>query len=434
MEFEGSEKTLVKDLDLFRIPGTQDCVERVQYVEYRPLNQLSEGNPIDLLIPGGTDYIDLARSLLHIKFRITRADGTEYPDTEEVGIINFLLMTMFSQCDVMLNGKLVSSSSTNFGYLCMIRMLLTCDAGAKNTRLRSMGHYKDTSYFLDDPRCKLGENVGLYNRFGLVEGGKPCHFYGPLLADVCQLQKYLLSGVDVQIRLWPNKSVFALVKEDSLLNDYKIKITDLYYHVMKVTPRPEIVLSQNRALTSRPALYPYNRHRIQTYSLSQNSYMMREDQIFQNDVPQQLVVAFVASDAYSGSYTKNPFNFQHYDVNTIALYKNDEALPFQPIKLNFETGDYLQSYYSLFTMMNADQGNFDNDISPMDFAGGYGLFLFDFNVGIGNRLLPVINTGVIRLEAYFTNPLPEPVTCIVLGTFRDVFSIDVTRNVRPRMI
>ena len=342
MEFEHNAKTLVKDLDIFTLPGTQDCVERAQYVEYRPLNQLSDGNPIDILIPGGTDYLDLARSLLHLKFKITRADGSTYPNTEEVGIINLLLMTYWRQVDVFLNGKLVSSSSTNYGYMAMMETLLHYGKGVKDTRLKALGFEKDTAGFMDDPRCKLGENVGLYNRYGLVEWGKPCHFYGPLMADICRLQRYLLSGVDVHIRLWPNSDAFGLVKEDTLANDYKIKIIDLYYHVLKLTPRPEIVVAHNKVLMMSPALYPYDRHRIQTYALSQNSYIMREDQVFQREIPQKMVITFVSSEAYNGKYSLNPFNFQHYTLNTLGIYFNDIALPWQPIKLNMETGDYLQ--------------------------------------------------------------------------------------------
>ena len=434
MEFERSEKTLVKDLDLFKLPGTQDCIQRAQYVEYRPLNQLSDGNPIDILIPGGTDYLDLARSNLYFKFHITRADGTAVPSTEEVGIINSLLLTYWHQVDVFLNSKLVSSNSTNFGYLSMLRILLGYGKGTKSTCLQSSGYYNDTGGFLDDNRVKLGENVGLYNRFGLVEGGKMCYMYGPLMADVCQLQKYLLSGVDVHIRLWPNKDAFALIKEDTLTNEYKIKIVDLYYHVMKITPRPEIIVAQNNALASSSALYPYDRHRIQTYSMSQSSYMLREDQIFQNEIPQKMAIAFVSSAAYSGDTALNPFNFKHYSLNTLRIYFNDLALPWQPMKLDFNSGDYMKAYYSLFSMMDADQSNFDNDITAYDFAGGYSIFLVDLEVAVGERLLPVIESGNLRIEAYFTDPLPEPVTAIVLGTFRDVFSIDGTRNVLPRMV
>ena len=229
-------------------------------------------------------------------------------------------MTYWRQVDVFLNGKLVSSSSTNYGYMSMLEMQLHYSKGVKDSRMRSLGFYKDSAGYMDDPRCKFGENIGLSYRYGLVEGGKPCHLYGPLMADICRLQKYLLSGVDVHIRLRPNSDAFSLTKEDTFTSDYKIKIIDLYYHVLKVTPRPEVVVAQNKALMNTPALYPYDRHRIQTYALSQNSYIMREDQVFQREIPQKIAITFVSSEAYNGKYSLNPFNFHHYNLNTLYIY------------------------------------------------------------------------------------------------------------------
>ena len=70
-----------------------------------------------------------------------------------------------------------------------------------DSRMASGGYYKDTPGFMDDNRVKLGENVGLYERFGLVECGKDCHLRSPLLADTLELDKWLLNGVQVQVRL-----------------------------------------------------------------------------------------------------------------------------------------------------------------------------------------------------------------------------------------
>ena len=96
------------------------------------------------------------------------------------------------------------------------------------------------------------------------------------------LDRFMLPGVDIQIKLWPSKNDFVLMKEEATTTGapYKIKITDLYLDVLKITANPEIVTSQNMALMKTPAMYPYKRNRIQTYSLASGSMLFREDLVF----------------------------------------------------------------------------------------------------------------------------------------------------------
>ena len=172
MEFAKSEKAVMKELDLFSLPPTQNSLKRVHFVEHRPLSGIIKNSPIDIVIPGSQDYVDLKRCNLNVKFRLTHENGTPIESAEEVSIINFLSNTLWNQVDVLLNGQLVSQSTNNFGYRAMFELLTQYGRAAKETRMQAGGYYKDNAGFMDDNRCKFGENVGLYNRFGLVEGGK----------------------------------------------------------------------------------------------------------------------------------------------------------------------------------------------------------------------------------------------------------------------
>ena len=302
MEFAESNQAPMPELDFFRLPSTQSSIVKTQYVEHRAINQLNDVGPFDFLIPGGSDYVDLSRTNLGLKFKIVDNSGADIPDDVEIGIVNAILHTMWSQIDIYLNGVLVSTNSTNYPYAAMLKLLTENNEGIKKTRLTSAGYYKDSARFMDDNRVKLGENVGLYERFGLVQGNKVASFYGPLLADMMQLDRYLLPGVDVQIKLWPARNDFALMKESSTVvgAPFKIKIVDVYMDVLKITASPEIITSQNSALTKQPALYPYERKRLQTYSIAAGSMFFREDLVFQTEIPDKLMVALVGSRAFNG--------------------------------------------------------------------------------------------------------------------------------------
>ena len=56
------------------------------------------------------------------------------------------------------------------------------------------------------------------------------------------------------------------------------------------------------------------------------------------------LVRMVNAEAYNGSYHLNPYNFMNANCSSIAVYLDDESMPSQPIKPNFEGGEYIEAY------------------------------------------------------------------------------------------
>ena len=65
------------ELDLFSIPSTQTSISTGQWIEYHPLSNITETGPIEFNVSGsGEEYLDLARTQLYVKAKITKANGT----------------------------------------------------------------------------------------------------------------------------------------------------------------------------------------------------------------------------------------------------------------------------------------------------------------------------------------------------------------------
>ena len=63
-------------LDLFSLPPTQTGVQDGMWMEYHPLATLAPAAPFELTISSTTeDYLDLSNTLLHLRAKITNADG-----------------------------------------------------------------------------------------------------------------------------------------------------------------------------------------------------------------------------------------------------------------------------------------------------------------------------------------------------------------------
>lgn len=99
------QEGLPRELLLFHLPVTQTAVTRTYYVDCRPVSQISETRPVEFHIAGTGDYLDLKNSLLYVKARIVKADGTALIAGEKVGPVNNFLHSLFNQIDLSLNGK-----------------------------------------------------------------------------------------------------------------------------------------------------------------------------------------------------------------------------------------------------------------------------------------------------------------------------------------
>jgi len=95
-------------LDLFSVPITRTSTEHGSWVEYYPITIESDGSPVEFDISGtGYDYIDFANKLLHLKAKVTQANGDNLPADAAVGPVNLFLHSLSS-------GHFAQRGSDNF--------------------------------------------------------------------------------------------------------------------------------------------------------------------------------------------------------------------------------------------------------------------------------------------------------------------------------
>ena len=116
---------ITNSLDLFSIPPTQRGVEYGKHVDYRLVNMLAEGSPIEFEIPGaGEEYLDLGKSMLYIRLKVVKPNGANLADTDKLGPVNAFMHSLFSQVEISLNGTPVTTASNTYTYRAYIETLL----------------------------------------------------------------------------------------------------------------------------------------------------------------------------------------------------------------------------------------------------------------------------------------------------------------------
>ncbi|GFY07345.1 uncharacterized protein TNCV_5085301 [Trichonephila clavipes] len=155
--------------------------------------------------------MDLSASYLHVKVKITNLDGTSLAENEPVAPVNLFLHALFGQVDVILNERMVSSSSNTYPYRAYVETLLNYGEDAKKSLLTCECFYKDTFLDVSDPLQKENGNEGLKIRYDLTLKSQILDMIGPLHCDIFQQNHLLLNLVDVKIKMTRTKPDFCLM-------------------------------------------------------------------------------------------------------------------------------------------------------------------------------------------------------------------------------
>ena len=148
------------------------------------MGQINKGSAIEFNVPGtSNDYIDLAKTRLHVKLRILRTDGTPIDSSDEVSLSNLCLHSLWCQVDVSLGQKVITTSiGINYPYKAILDVLLHYGHDAKDSQLQAEGYYKDTAGAMD----MTSGNSGYLQRRTLTRYGI-CDFEGSVYID-CAVQ------------------------------------------------------------------------------------------------------------------------------------------------------------------------------------------------------------------------------------------------------
>nr|XP_002123084.2 uncharacterized protein F54H12.2-like [Ciona intestinalis] len=420
---KNSCECLKSELDLFSAPMTQTSVQDGMWVVNGVQNGLSDSGTVEFLISGTKEhYIDLANSYLHIEVKIVNADGTNLANDATVVPTNNFFHSLWSQVMMSLNNRDVTSSSSTYPYRSYIENLLTFGPDAKATHLTGSLFYKDTPQHMD---AIDDTNTGATLRKAFCAGSRVIDMQGKLHLDLMFQQRYLLNEVDVKLKLTRSKDTFATIRPAG----FKVKITQASLHVRKLKISSSVQLGHITALDRGLCKYPITRVEMKTITIPGGNQSISHENLFLGQLPKRVIIGFVDNDAFNGIHNKNPFNFKHYNLTSLALHSNGRQIPSKELTPNFTDGLYIRSYMTLFTGLGKFYADEGNGISRSDYPHGYTLFAFNLTPDLADGThFDLIKSGDLSLEAKFGNALTNSVNIIIYAEFQNLIQIDRERN------
>ncbi|XP_031789053.1 uncharacterized protein F54H12.2-like [Nasonia vitripennis] len=332
------------ELDLFTLPPTQTSVESSQFIHYKPVSSLTDDGPLEFVVPAGSDYLDLAHTMLSIRMQIEpnveiteAAKAIEYP---KVAAINNMLHSLFNQIDVFFNQKLVSPPNNAYPYRAYIETLLNYSKSSMESHLTSGLWYADTPGKWASPpnikRTDVNANIGQCNSQYFTQNGKTVDLLGHLHCEVFNQNKFLLNGVELRLRLVRSKDAFCLM---DFTDDVKftIRIKEASLIVRRVKISPGVILGHANALTKATAKYPINHVEVKAFTMHRGILGDTLDNVILGQIPKRIIIGFEDNKALNGNRKFNPFNFQHFNINYISLYVDGVQIPSKPLQPRFVT-------------------------------------------------------------------------------------------------
>ena len=439
-----SKECLKSELDLFEIPPTQTSIGDSYYVNYYPVTSVDRGGPIEFLIKTGDDvYLDLENTILYTKSKILKRDGTDITKQTDaaavpptlVAPINYFHATQFKNIEVYVNGRLASTNDNLSAYRAYIETLLTYSKEAKTDQLKCSLFYEDDGENLDwidvglvEDESDDSENKGLYHRFQRTKFSKFFETWGRIHSELFTQGKLFPGGNEIRIKFHRNEPSFSLMsKSDS--TSYMISAQEVVLKVRHCEVAAHIRESHAKALLTRKMKYPVTRVEMKFYSHGSGRNDLSENNLCSGTLPSRVIVGLVRSDAFNGAQTRNPFNFQHFNVQSIVLRKNGTPTPFEEIELDYANGCYYQGYLSLVAgtgKLFQDQGF---ALPPEQYPNGYALYAFDLADPSRCGTFDLIQQGKLSLEIKLKSATTTSITTVVYLEYNTVLELDNEGNI-----
>jgi len=427
-----------EELEMFKGRQVQTVLENTTFVTCQPKNSISDVSmPIEFDIDSKQGhYIDLRDIHLHLFVKAVKIDpaanaGAKRSDLvagDEVALVNNALNSIFSNIVLSMKDQKIEDSNDLNPYKSYLINLLSYGQNVKKTQLKAAGWEPDIAASME-----ARANQGFLTRRTDIIDGKRHELYGQLPLDLFTQNKYLISGSSINLTLYRAKAefIFQSLKANNSVKNLELQIQKARLYVRYVEVAPSILMEHEAALSLQNVPYSIQRTRMSTFSINQNTVDFSKQSAFSGQMPKLIVLGMVDSRAYHGSFAHNPFNFQHFNVNHVALLNGSTPITGEPFRPDFDNTKCSREYIMLYHALEQFGMDESMGITPTEFLTGTTLFAFNTcpDQSISQNAQPY-NNATLTLELKFKEKLATSINVICMAIYDGTLEIDKDRNVR----
>ena len=474
--FAGSKPALSHELQLFELPRTEMGIKEKRFQDISPLsNSLS---PMEFLVQATDTFVDLSRSYFKMELRLKQSDNTDIDANDNIFPTINLPHTMIKQCSIKWNGTLLNPQTDTYSIRAYLATLMNYSPEEGNSLLAGDGWFPTdpvTGFTpLDAPavltanklnstgaqpagntqaniqayvNAALLENKTGHNDYNALsdeqkafilaskrekvkfEGGKWHTLFFKPMHEVFYAHRLMPPGIEQRFEFTFQPAKYYLngvgfVARDLHPDDIKMK-----YYMCLVTVHPTLY----RQITSARHTNRNNvnmatiRSECRVFTLPADIVEFNEDNLFQNRIPQRVVVGLLHPNALNGDYTYHPFAFQKFGVESVRQVIRGEDYPYRTLELNHNNSEKDMNGYHRFLQAGGFYSRLGASmVTPGMWGGNCTLFVFD-NTASGNIDGPHLNPkqkGNVRLIIKLGANVNHPISIVIYAQFEGVLHAD----------
>jgi len=192
---------------------------------------------------------------------------------------------------------------------------------------------------------------------------------------------------------------------------------------------PEVLLAHSSALKRAPATYTFAQSDIKTFAISKGQYSFTADNLFQGSVPSLAYVFLIPSEAFNGSFKRNPLNFVHADASYVSFTLDNKDVPTTALTPNYEKGMWTDCFISMLTTSRNYGVDSGNEIQMSHYPGGFTIYGFDLDSMDSTNYLPLPKKGNCRINIQFSKALTESMNLVIYSKYPSCVMINAARGV-----
>jgi hypothetical protein len=457
--------------DVFRPIAQEVSMKSSNVVYVRPISSSQEGPWEFKIMQRGNQYMQTNQMRLYLRCKVTDSNNAKITEADGVGVCNLLGNSLIQTIEVEIGGKAIPElQNTHANYKAYLETLLSYNEDARKGHLQaSLFHLDDADQF-DDVKYGTGRrevvaveavaakaaegdkpavqavaavtgvpgdpnsgNEGYLRRRELVQDSRLFECIVPLHCDFLNCDRLLPPGIDLTVKLTRASDAFILMHPTSATGKkFKLHIEDMRLTVPYISVADSIIAEHKRRITTEPILLPIKKTEIITHTFGAGNTNLNITNQFHNRTPKTLIIGMLATESYNGSTKTNPYNFKHFNVDSVNIVHNGQCIPTEPYRPDWTNELIAREYRGFLDNIGVGTDNIGNCITPIQYSGGTTLFAFDLTPDRcnGYHWHKREEGGSVDIDLRFKQPIPAGgVTVMLFAVYDALVAIDANSQV-----
>lgn len=384
---------------------------------YRPLSKENAG-PFTFIIPSlGTKFIALHLTRLYLKLKVVQHDGTALKDNDVVSLTNLVGGSFQNSVNIKIDGEEIPGLGNTFmHYKQYVETNLSYGFSPTKSHLTTSRFELDSAGKFEDMTANSA-NDGFKKRRQWIEKSKTFEVMCPIHSDFLQTDRLFPPGHEITFTITRNPDSFVLLSTLGAAKKYRLEVEEIFLHVRHVTLTSDVTTNLLARLQKETMIFPMNKSVLYRFAFSSGLTTASIPNLINGSLPKNIIF-FMTEEKSDDVYDKNPYNFQHFNMQSMCIRVNGKEYPSEKYNFHMKNGLYMRLLRDFYDNIGIVHNNTGIHINYEKFNKGYLFIPFDLSPDLCNGYHTHFKKkGTIQAEFTFRESLENPIAIYALANY-----------------